>query len=284
MLKLNFCLLFVLLCFPCISFAQNNNAVDTAETGISVSPSTLRFNAKPGATQTRTIKINNDTRSTKKFQMNFNDFGELTDEGKTKDKVSPDYKYALSKWLSVSPTYVEIKSRESKVVTITLEVPNEDAAAIAAWTMITVDQVTDKKTLEIPNATASTMGFGVTQGFGFGIYVYQNPPNVANNKVDITSLKFDNTNEKHANQILMDVKNIGDGISFCNYYVEITSLNSGVSEKVSVKRFTILPGYKRSLIFDIPSHFQQGKYSAVAVLDFGSKDDLQTAELDFELK
>ena len=284
MLKFKKYILLSLLLFPAILFAQNGG-LDTVETGVSVSPSNMHFNAKPGSTQTKTIKITNDTRATKKFELNLSDYGELTNDGKTQGEVTPDFKYALSKWLSISPTYVEVPPMEAKTITVTLDVPNGDTAAIAAWTMITVDQVkATKKSLELPDGASNAVGMGVNQVFGFGIYVYQNPPNVVNNKVEINSLKYNAGTGKIPNQILMGVKNSGDGIGFCNYYIEITNLNSGKTEKISVKRFTILPGYSRELKFDLPNYFQPGKYSSVAVLDFGSKDDLQTGELDFEVK
>jgi hypothetical protein len=273
------CILLCVLLTPFFLFAQK----DTVETGFSVSPSTLRFNAKPGAIQVKTVKINNDTRRTKKFQVGVADFGELGDDGKIKGVATADFKYGLAKWISVSPSYIEVGPRETKTITITLDVPNDDKAAISAWTTITIDQVIDRKPLEIPNGT-NGMGFGVNPGFGFSVFVFQNPPNVINNQVEITSLKFDPKTQQQPNRISMDIKNSGDGIGFCNYYVEISSLNTGKTEKVNVKRLTILPGYKRKLKFDVPGHFAAGSYSAVSVLDFGSKDELQTAEVEFQLK
>ena len=275
---------FLLMSFPYVSKAQDKNAIDTAETGVAVSPANIHFNAKPGTTQTKTIKVSNDTRYTKKLQVSFSDYRELNNEGQTHDNVNSDFKYALSKWLTASPTYVEVPPRGSKIITITLEVPNDDTAAIAAWTMITIDQVKPKKSLDLPKVDKNMVGMGVNQEFGFGVYVYQNPPNVINNKVEINSLKFIDKVGKEPNKLLMGVKNSGDGIGFCNYYVELTNLNNGKTDKITVKRFTILPGYSRELKFDIPGNFPPGKYSSVAVLDFGSKDDLQTAELEFEIK
>ncbi len=118
----------------------------------------------------------------------------------------------------------------------------------------------------------------------FGIFVYQNPPNVSNNKVDITSLKYEQGVPPMVNQLVMEAKNIGNGIGFCLYYIELTNLMNGKTEKLKVRQFTILPGYNRKVIFELPKELAKGKYSGVAVLDFGSKDNLQTAELDFEIK
>lgn len=275
--------IFLFLLCPLISAAQDKSAIDSAETGVSVSPSNIHFNAKPGTTQTRTIKVTNDTRIVKKLQVNMSDYRELSNDGKTQGNAGADFKYALSKWLSISPTYVEVPPRESKTITVTLEVPNDDSAAIAAWTMITIDQIKNKKNLDLPAPDKGTIGMGVSQGFGFGIYVYQNPPNVINNKVEITSLKY-KQEPAQPSQLVMKVKNMGDGIGFCNYYVELTNLGNGKTEKIPIKRFTILPGYSRELKFDLAGNVKRGKYSAVAVLDFGSKDDLQTAELEFDVK
>lgn len=269
-------LLFSFLCLPLIVFSQT----DSSSAGVAVTPSTLRFNAKPGTTQTKTIKIHNDTKSTKKFQIKFNDFGEISDEGKGINAAAGS-KYALSKWVTVSPTYLEVPASQSKSLTVTLNVPNDDSAAIAAWTMIIIDQVTDRKPMEVSNPDKNTLGLGIYQGIGFGIYVYQNPPNVISNHVEIKALKFDKSGG--TNKIVMSARNIGDGIGFCSYYLELTNLNSGKTDKLNVRRFTLLPGYTRNFKFDLPSFLAKGKYSGAAVLDFGSKDDIETAEIEFEI-
>ena len=41
---------------------------------------------------------------------------------------------------------------------------------------------------------------------------------------------------------------------------------------------------KKDFNFDLPADIEKGPYSAMAVLDFGNKEELQTAELEFTVE
>lgn len=250
--------------------------------GISVSPSTLRYNVKPGATQTKTVKISNDTKNNVSFQVSFQDLG-IGKDGKQSVPVSSEYKNALSKYIVVSPTLVELKSKESKIVTVTLDIPPGDAYAIAMWTTLVLDQVSERPKMELPNLNNNTMGMGINTTMGFGVSIFQNPPNVVVNSVDIQSMKYIKGGVQLPNSILMKAKNTGDGIGYCLYYLELTNLLTGKQIKLKVKQFGIFPGYEKELSFDLPKELEKGKYSALAVLDFGNKEELRTAELEFTI-
>jgi hypothetical protein len=260
--------------------ADNQNAV---ETGISVSPSTLRFNTKPGTTQTKTIKITNDTKKKITYQITFQDYG-LGADGQQDVGVKSDYRNALSKYIVISPTLIELNAHEAKNVSVTLDIPPGDAYAIAMWTTLIIDQVIERPKLQTPNSSNNTMGMGISAGMSFGVNVFQNPPNVAANSVEIQSMKYIKANEKSGNTLIMKAKNTGDGIGYCLYYIELTSTLTGRQNKLKVKQFSIFPGYEKELRFELPKELEKGKYSAMAVLDFGNKDELQTAEIEFTLE
>lgn len=253
------------------------------ETGISVSPSTLRFNAKPGTTQTKTIKITNDTKKKITYQVNFQDYG-LSADGQQDVGVKSDYRNALSKYIVVSPTLIELKAHEAKTISVTLDIPPGDLYAIAMWTTLIIDQVLERPKLQTPNSTGNTMGMGISTGMSFGVNIFQNPPNVAINSVEIQSMKYVKAGSKHGNTLIMKAKNTGDGIGYCLYYIELTSILTGRQSKLKVKQFSIFPGYEKELNFELPKELEKGKYSALAVLDFGNKDELQTAEIEFTLE
>ena len=255
---------------------------DTTNTGISVSPSTLRYSVKPGSTQTKTIKVTNDTRKSITFQINFQDYGVGAD-GKESIGVGAEYHYALPKYIVVSPTLLELKPHESKVISVTVDIPPGDEAAIAMWTTLILDQIIERPLLEAPDANKTAVALGIKTGIGFGINIHQNPPNVVVNNVEIKSLKYEKANLKNGNSLIMNAKNIGDGIGYCLYYIELTNLLTGKQTKLKVKQFGILPGYEKELRYELPKELDKGKYSVLAVLDFGNKEELQTAELEFTI-
>ena len=258
--------------------------IDTLpEMGVSVSPSTMRFNVKPGNLKTMTLKMTNDTKKTYNFQVGFQDYG-VGDDG-TSDKPVDKYSmYALSKYIVVSPTLIELKPRQSKVINVTVDIPSGDSMAVSMWTILTLDQVLEREKLEVPNISNNTIGMGVKNSFGFGINIFQNPPNVIVNNVEIMAMNFNKKNGSKPNSIYMKAKNTGTGIGYCLYYLELTNLVTGKQTKLKVKQFAIFPGYNKEFNFELPADIEKGPYSAMAVLDFGNKEELQTAELEFTVE
>ena len=59
---------------------------------------------------------------------------------------------------------------------------------------------------------------------------------------------------------------------------------TGSQDRLPVKHFTILPELIRDFKFNLPHTLEPGRYSAVGVLDFGSTEEIQAAELEFEIE
>jgi hypothetical protein len=47
--------------------------------------------------------------------------------------------------------------------------------------------------------------------------------------------------------------------------------------------FTILPKFKREFYYELTG-LSPGKYSSIGVIDYGNKEELVAAELEFEIK
>jgi hypothetical protein len=253
------------------------------ETGVAVSPSTLRFNVKPGTLQTKTIRVSNDTRKKMAFQILFQDYA-VSDDGDNDVPKSKYEMYSLSKYILVSPTLIELNPRESKNISVTVDIPPGDSMAISMWTMMEIDQLLDREKLELPDLSKNTIGMGVKNSFGFGISIFQNPPNVIVSNVEIIDFKFNKKTDKSPSEIFTKVKNMGSGISYSLYYLELTNLVTGKVTKMKVKQFPIFPGYKKDFSTKLPDDLEKGPYSVMAVLDFGNKEELQTAELEFTIE
>lgn len=275
---------FILLTFILLHFSINAQEESLPSGGVAVSPSTMRFNTKPGSPQKKTLKITNDSKRKYRFQLAFQDVG-MDNNSNKEIAVSQTYRHALSKYLSISPSYVELDPGTSKIIEVTANIPAGDSTNVAMWTTLIVDEVRDREKMEVPNPSKNTIGLGIQAGIGFGISVYQNPPNVAINNVEIQKLNLEKATPKNnnINSLIMMAKNTGDGIGYCLYYIELTNLVTGKQTKLKVKQFGVLPGYSKEIRFELPKELAKGKYSALAVLDFGDKEVLQTAEIDFQL-
>jgi len=248
--------------------------------GVSVSPSSYHLNITPGKSVVKEIKVKNDTKKTTKFNVGFNDF-EMNNLGKPTTPTQKECKYCLSRYISVSPSYFELKPGDEIKIKLNIAIPDSEDAYRALWTIVTIDQVVDRPPLDL-EPHPNRLSMGVIPSIGFGVYVYQNPPNVKINKVNIEKFQF--TEKEGKRYFDLKVKNVGDGISYCSSYISLTNLNTGEQKKVNVKNFTILPQFIRDFKIDLPTNLLPGKYSAVGVVDFGNVEEMIAAQADFEIK
>jgi P pilus assembly chaperone PapD len=260
--------------------AQNPSDTMYTDMGVSISPSSMHLSIKPGNSESKEIRVKNDTKKKYQFQVGFNDF-EMGTNGKPTMLKPEERKYGLSKWIAVSPSFFELDPGEEIKLKAIITIPDEEDAYVASWTILTIEQLAEKAPLDQTDVP-KRISMGIIPTFGFGVYMYQNPPNVKINKLDVTNMAF--IEKETAKSVKMTVKNSGDGISYCTSYLELTNLKTGEQKKLQVKKFTILPQYTREFSYELGSDILPGKYSAIGVVDYGNKEELVAAELEFEIK
>lgn len=272
---------FILLLFfiSSVSIAQDKDAPKTQ--GVSVSPAHFHLNLKPGETKTHEITVTNDTKVPQKFRVSALDFN-MNGKGKSSFLPRGTGKYSLSKWMSISPSFIEVKPGQKKAVKFTIDVPDDESGHYAAWSVIMIEQEEPRNTIEPPKKGEGTVALGVIPTFAFGVFVYQNPPNVTDNSVDITNFTLDNS--ERGKIVKIEAKNTGNGIAYCTSYIDLTNLTTGRQRRLLVKRFTIVPELIRDFAFRLPDDLEKGQYLAVGVLDFEGSEEIQVAKMKFENK
>ena len=272
----------IVVCICGFANAQVKAKADTSKTkktvGVAVSPASMHLEIKPGTTVIKEITINNDTKKLNKFKIGFSDFT-ANREGKP-SPASKDSKYALSKYVNLVPSYVELKPGEITKIKVIINIP--DSADFSTWTIITIDQSNERPKLDA-SPSPDKMAMGVIPSVGFGVYIYQNPPNVKNNNVDILNFSTGNDKKDNSKEFLMEIKNTGDGIAYTAAYVEVVNLNDGKKTRLPSTMFTLLPQFTRDLVLKFPKNLTPGKYSAIGVVDFGSKDQINGQEIEFSI-
>ncbi len=261
--------------------AQTKDTAALKDVGVAVSPSHLNFNLKPGESKTYEVKVTNETLVKRSFSASVKDF-DMNNAGKTTFGDSGTSKYGMSNWLNVAPTFFELKPGEIQKVNITLSIPDTGFSNRAAWSILLIEEKKQREALDNTGGDKK-ISLGVVPSFGFGVYLYQNPPTVQNNKVEIKNFQLQSGKEKNQRNIEITLQNTGDGIASCVSYVELTNLSTGKQQKLMVKRFVVLPGYTRNYLFALPENLEKGNYSAVGVLDYGNKDVVEAAELEFKV-
>ncbi|NCP21021.1 MAG: hypothetical protein CO023_02235 [Flavobacteriales bacterium CG_4_9_14_0_2_um_filter_35_242] len=259
----------------------NTNAKETSTKGVSISPAHFNLSLNPGDTKTYKINVDNTTNFKKQFEVNVYDF-DMNGKGKSSFMQAGEGKYSLSKWLNISPTFIELKPKEKKEIAFSITVPTSDAGFKSAWSIIMVEEQKPRVKLDDPQNKNNTIALGIVPTFAFGVFIYQNPPNVTSNGIEITNFTFNDSDKSKS--ILIEAQNKGTGIAYCTSYIDLTNLDTGKQQRLKVKRFTILPDLIRDFVFELPEKMPQGNYLAVGVLDYGSAEEIQAAKLEFTLK
>ncbi|MCB0380101.1 MAG: DUF916 domain-containing protein [Flavobacteriales bacterium] len=263
------------------STSTDDSPKDFQTKGISVSPAHFHLTQKPGEVKTYKINVKNDTETAKRFKVNIYDF-DMNGKGKSSFMSPGKGKYSLSRWLNISPTFIELQPGEHKEVKFTVSVPDNEDGNKSAWSIIMVEQEEPRKKLEPPSKSDNTVALGVIPTFAFGVFVYQNPPNVITDNVEITNFSY---SEKDTTKIIaIEAANKGNGIAYCTSYIDLTNLNTGTQKRLTVKTFTILPELIRDFVFTLPKNLEKGNYLAIGVLDYENSEEIQAAKLNFEIK
>ncbi len=251
------------------TFAQN----------VSVSPSRLYFNAGIGEYETQEVMVTNNSDKPQSFQVSFADFEARGNTGKSDIMKAGESEHSCADWLSASPSFFTLNAGESKKVKVLLQVPNTPEANQVKWAVMSIKLAHERTAPQ--EKGENIIGFGIVQTFQFIIHIFQSPPTVTYKDAQITSFK---TYEKDGKKYFyLEVKNTGDAILDCASYIEITNLQNGESNRLDVKAFTVLPGTSREVLFPFPESLQPGKYSIMGVVDFGSDEKVEAAELELEI-
>jgi hypothetical protein len=280
-LYLSITLLFFVSIFHTIDAQKNDTkSKDPKSLGVSVSPSHFHFTQEQGQIKTYDITIKNTTSTGKSFNVNVYDF-DMNGKGKSSFLPPGEGKYSLSKWMNISPTFIELEPFKTKKVKVTVSVPSDDNGRKAAWSILMIEQEAPRNNLVNTRNDGNTVAFGIVPTFAFGIFAYQNPPNVLTNNIEFKEFKF--LEKETVNKLLIEVQNQGDGIAYCTSYIDLTNLDTGEQQRLRVKNFTIVPDLIRDFVFNLPQTLKKGKYLAIGVLDYESSEEIQAAKLEFEI-
>ena len=192
-------------------------------------------------------------------------------------KTAEDFKFGLTKWTYITPAVFTLKPKEKMSVNVLIDIPMGSENLHAAWSIIVVEEVKQRQALDITPGVEA-VGMGILPTMGFGIFVYQNPPGIPPTEVALTSYTISSDKQS----FIINAKNLGEGIGFCTYYFELMNMATGKIEKISPAQATILPGVSREFKVIIPP-LPSGSYNAMVVLDYGSKEMVESAELDFAI-
>ena len=253
-------------------------ASPTGQKGLTVFPARIVFNVDKGGTASKTINVANYTDKPYQLSVDFRDWIRDT-VGKhvyTSKENSPQ---SCASWLSFDKSLLELKPGESTDLTVTIKVPNEDAAVEEMkWTMLVVRTVTENR----PPSTGAKVQTNIETVYGIGVHVLQTPPNIANKELKMlsfTELPGDGRSYR------VTCKNIGGVEINAKFSIELASAETGVKRTLEPQPIPMFPRQNRYVDFTLPADLPKGTYTAVALVD--AEDDnvpIEAAEKQIVVK
>jgi len=249
---------------------------------VAVSPSRLYYKVNVGDYKNQVLRVTNNSDKAQSFTVTFGDFEAPGSEGKSEFMPAGTSEHGCSQWLSADPPFFTLEGGQTQEVRILLQVPNTPEANTVRWATAIIKLQKEKD--DASQKTADGVGLGILQTFQFVVHIFQTPPSVTYKKAEITSFGEVTTPNDTARRVAIHTKNIGDAIIDCAAYVDITSLTTGDEQRIKPVAFTILPGGSRDIRFSLPKNLKPGKYSLLGVVDYGSDEEVQAAEMEIEVK
>lgn len=248
---------------------------------VSVAPSRFYFKVVPGTSKAQTLKVSNNSSTKQSFQISFGDFEAPGSSGKSTLLKPGESENSLSKNISASPAFFELGPGESKDVQVLVELPNLPESNKVKWGTLMLKIVKEKSGSE--KGGNKEVGMGILETFQFVVHIFQTPPNITKKQAEIVEFKQTTGSTPSEKVLSILTKNTGEAILDCASYIELVNLKTGKKERLKPAAFTILPGGSREMKFILPATQEKGKYSVTGVVDYGSKEDVQAAEMELEL-
>ena len=249
---------------------------------VSISPSRLYYKTPVGEYKVQEVSITNSSTNNQSFIVSFGDFEPSGSQGKSKFMKPGESENSCSQWLSADPSFFELEAGMTKKIKVLLQVPSAPEANKVKWATMMVKMAKEKtQNLE---QDKDAIGMGINETFQFVIHIFQSPPSVTLKNAQIESFSEITTDGDSTRIVQMRVNNSGEAILDCVSYLEYTNLGNGSEERQKPIAYTLLPGASREIKFALSNTLLEGKYSVLGVVDYGSRENVQAAETEIEIK
>ena len=238
-----------------------------------VAPVKMNFKVDPEESQTKILSIKNHSNFRTSFTISFADF--IIDKyGKKQAIEKNSTKTSCADWITPEKTFFDINPNEQVQIKITMHPPTDDYSA--RWALMYVQTVHEKTS------------FDVDEGFGAGarisgrisVEIYREPASPLKPKLKIKDLRETAGEDSLYRYFTADVINIGKNIAKCKVTFIASNLNTAEEFEFDPVYFESYPGFPHEVKFKLPDTLPSGKYSLVALLDYGKNITIEGTRLN----
>ncbi len=241
-----------------------------------VSPLSLNFSVEPGESQTKFLKIKNHRNKTETFVLNLSDYT-INMNGKESFVDAGSLKNSIANWISVAPSFFELQPNEEVQISVTLQQPSNDYSS--KWGMIFIKTAKEQ--------TAFSVDKGISAGMNISgriaVNVLQTPSTNKSYKAKIDNLKEVTKKEDENRVFSAIVNNVSDIITQCKVNLIVTNIKSSEEFVLEPQEFLLYPKTSRKVLLTINKPLPKGTYALSAILDYGSKSNLEGTQIIIEV-
>lgn len=251
------------------------------QAGIATDPARLYYHLPPGSSGIQRVRVSNTGSQPLEVGVSVNDW-DYDSLGNNRVYDAGTLKTSCAKWIQVLPgAYFTVPPHESQELTVNLAVPaGADAGVPVHTAMLFFTQLNPQA------STQATNGATIKEALRMGVKVYQNYGGGNLRDLEITNFQDSTRMDKDKHKIrFLELSFTNSGKIWLEGTIrwELLDLANGTKLNMKEQRFYSLPGDQRIVIQNLPPGLKQGsKYSVSAIVNYGNKDELKIAELDFQ--
>lgn len=246
-----------------------------AQAGMTVSPGKLYYKLVPGATATQKVIVSNPHDKPLEIGASVSDWN-YDSVGNTLTPDPGTLENSCADWFRVLPgSFFTLGPREKRELDIVFTVPqNADQRIPVHTAMLFLTQLN-------PGDARAADGTSLKVTVRMGVKLYHSFTPTEVRDIEILDLKDVKDSSNTAGMLEMTLKNTGKSWLEGKIKWELLNTQNGDKRKLEDQDIYSLPGDLRIVRQPLPANLPKGRYTVTAVINYGNKDELKVAELEF---
>lgn len=237
-----------------------------------VSPTKLFFNAEPGESQTKYLIVKNHSSNAETYILNISDYN-VNNSGDGEYVEAGSMKNSVADWISIAPSFFEIEPNSEKEIVVTLQQPADEYGS--KWGVIFVRTAKEQTSYSADKSLTA----GMIVSPRIEIKVFQTPSTNRSFKSTINNISEITVKSDSIRTFTAIVNNLSDIITECTVTLVSTNVVSGEEFVFNNVEFAMYPKSSRKIELNLNGVLPKGTYSLAAILDYGSKTNLEGAQM-----
>lgn len=237
-----------------------------------VSPLQLFFNAEPGESQTKFFKVVNHKSNQETFIVKLSDYS-INSKGKSSYEEAGSMKNSLADYSSIAPSFFELGPNEEKEIAVTIQQPADQYGS--RWGALLISTALEQTSFSVDKGISA----GLSVSGRIVIDVFQTPGTNKSYNATINNLSELTQEDDSIRTFSVLVNNLSEVITSCKTFLIATNIETAEEFTFNSYTFTMYPRSSRKIELDMPNELPKGTYSLAAILDYGSKTNLEGTQM-----